>query len=85
MMKAKPAEAFYSTLAPRGRTNIPVIIRRALGLEAGDAIEYIPAGDQVIMRRAPAGIFDEPRSASISVAQIRSTAAAAAAHARSRR
>lgn len=84
-MKTESAGPFYSTLAPRGRTNIPVLVRRALGIEAGDVIEYIPSGDHVIIRRAPLDVLAEPRSASVSPAQMRATAAAAAAHARSKR
>jgi AbrB family looped-hinge helix DNA binding protein len=45
-----------STLTSRGQTKIPKPIREALGLQAGDRIEFILGDDHVLLRPARADI-----------------------------
>lgn len=40
----------YSTITSRGQTTLPVAVRRALDLKAGDRIIYEIQGDSVVVR-----------------------------------
>ena len=47
-------------LAGRGRTTIPLPVRRALRLAAGDDIAYRIEDDRVVLTKAEAGMADDP-------------------------
>jgi AbrB family looped-hinge helix DNA binding protein len=47
-----------ATLTSKGQTTIPKDVRTHLGLEAGDRMEFILAGDAVILRPATRKITD---------------------------
>jgi len=47
-----------STLTSRGQTTIPKSIREALGLQAGDRIEFLVEAGEVVLRRATADITE---------------------------
>jgi antitoxin PrlF len=49
-----------SKLSKRGRTTIPLPVRRALRLSAGDDIAYSIKGDRVVLTKAEAGMADDP-------------------------
>jgi antitoxin PrlF len=49
-----------SKLTGKGRTRIPLPVRRALRLAAGDDIAYIIEGDRVVLTKAEAGMADAP-------------------------
>ena len=41
----------YSTVTSRAQTTLPSGVRKALGIEPGDKIEYSIEGDQAVIRR----------------------------------
>lgn len=43
--------AMTSTLSSKGQVTIPKRVREALGLRAGDAVEYVLADAEVLLRR----------------------------------
>lgn len=73
----------HSTLTSKGQTTIPLQIRKALGIKAGDKLEYLLEGDRIVMRvhpgtRALKGILASKKGKGMSFAQIREAAAKAA-------
>jgi antitoxin PrlF len=71
----------HSTLTRKGQTTIPVEIREALHIKAGDRLEYILEGDKVSLRVHPGlsalkGILAGKKGKSMSIAQIRQAAEA---------
>ncbi len=49
-----------SKLACDGRTTIPLAVRRALRLAAGDEIAYSVEGDRVVLTKAEVGMAHDP-------------------------
>ena len=79
----------HSTVTSKGQTTIPETIRRALGIKAGDKLEYTVEGESATIRVYPGvrslkGALASKKGAGMSFAQIREAAADAAAEERSR-
>ena len=49
-----------SKLTSKAQTTIPLPVRRALRLSAGDELAYIIEGDRVVLAKAQAGSVDDP-------------------------
>jgi antitoxin PrlF len=49
-----------SKLSGRGRTTIPLVVRRALRFRAGDEIAYRIERERVVLTKAQAGSAHEP-------------------------
>ena len=49
-------------LSSKGQVTIPMEVRSALGLKPGDSIEFIPAGDVVIIERVAGAATRRPQS-----------------------
>ena len=47
-------------LSGRGRTTIPLAVRRAVRLAPGDEIAYWIEGDRIVLTKAGAGLADDP-------------------------
>jgi AbrB family looped-hinge helix DNA binding protein len=43
---------YSSTIDTRGRTIMPREVRQQLGLSAGDRVEFVVEGDEVVLQRA---------------------------------
>lgn len=60
-----------STLTVEGQVTIPADIREQLGLQEGDAVEFVPEGGKVYLRRAEKpieatfGLFKAKKSATL--------------------
>lgn len=50
----------YSTVTARAQTTLPSGVRKALGIGAGDKIEYQIEGDRAVIRRALDEHDDDP-------------------------
>ena len=50
----------YSTVTARAQTTLPSGVRKALGIEAGDKIEYSIEGDYAVIRRLGSESDDDP-------------------------
>jgi antitoxin PrlF len=49
-----------SRITSKAQTTVPQAVRRALGIRAGDVLEYVIDGDRVVLRKAPAVAADDP-------------------------
>lgn len=49
-----------SRLTSKAQTTIPLPVRRALRLAAGDELAYIIEADRVVLTKAEAGMADDP-------------------------
>lgn len=79
----------HSTVTTKGQTTIPGEVREALGIKAGDRLQYSVEGDRVIVRRHPGirsleGALRSDKGKNLSFAEIRKIAAANAVRARKR-
>jgi AbrB family looped-hinge helix DNA binding protein len=73
----------HSTITSKGQTTIPGDIRKALGIRAGDRLEYVAEGDRALIRVHPGtrslkGVLASKKGKGMSFAQIREAAAKAA-------
>jgi AbrB family looped-hinge helix DNA binding protein len=65
-----------ATVTSKGQVTIPVEVRKELGLEQGDRVEFVPQGDGFLMRASSrgvtrlAGFFGPHRGPSVSVEQM---------------
>ena len=71
----------HSTMTSKGQTTIPGEIREALGIKAGDRLEYEVQGDHVSVRVHPGtkalkGALASDKGRGLSFGQIREAAAA---------
>ncbi|MSO77613.1 MAG: AbrB/MazE/SpoVT family DNA-binding domain-containing protein [Alphaproteobacteria bacterium] len=46
-------EKSYSRVTAKGQTTIPVGMRRALGIEPGDAVAFALQADRIVLTKAP--------------------------------
>jgi AbrB family looped-hinge helix DNA binding protein len=60
---------FKAKIGRRGRITIPRAIRRIVGLQEGDIIALIPAGDQIILRPIAKTLLDLCGSVPVSTQQ----------------
>lgn len=65
-----------SKVTSKGRTTVPVQVRRALEMRAGDRIEFVLAGDHAVLRKSQgtadlAGTLPSPRGRGLSWRRIR--------------
>ena len=72
----------HSTVTKKGQTTIPGGIRKALGIKAGDTLEYSVEGDSAKIRIHPGlkslkGIMASDKGKGMSFAEIRKAAAEA--------
>lgn len=51
-MKAKPNAVFVSRVTTKGQATIPSRVRRALGIRAGDSVQFTIRGKTVLLKRA---------------------------------
>jgi antitoxin PrlF len=49
-----------SRITAKSQTTVPQAVRRALGIRAGDSLEYEIEGDRVVLRKARAAPADDP-------------------------
>ena len=49
-----------SKLTSKAQTTIPLPVRRALHLAAGDELAYLIEGDRVVLAKAESGVADDP-------------------------
>jgi AbrB family looped-hinge helix DNA binding protein len=73
----------HSTVTSKGQTTIPGEVRHALGIRAGDKLEYVVEGNRASIRvhagtRSLKGALESKKGAAMSFAQIREAAARAA-------
>lgn len=71
----------HSKVTSKGQTTIPGTIRKALGIEPGDKLEYVLEGDHATIRvhlgtRSLKGVLSSKKGKSMSFAQIREAAKA---------
>jgi antitoxin PrlF len=82
--------AQHSTVTRKGQTTIPGKIRKALGLNPGDTLEYVVEGDRATIRVHPGirslkGVLASKKGKERSFNQIREIAASAARNRAGRR
>jgi len=58
MIKASSKTSYSSSLSSKGQVTVPQEIRRRLGVDAGDRIEFVIEGDRTVIR--PARDDDDP-------------------------
>jgi len=58
MVKASAKTSYSSSLSSKGQVTVPQEIRRRLGVDAGDRIEFVIEGDRTVIR--PARDDDDP-------------------------
>ena len=73
----------HSTVTSKGQTTIPGGIRRALGIQPGDRLDYVVQADHVVLRVSPGtqalqGALASQKGKGMSFAQIRAAAGKAA-------
>jgi len=69
----------YSTVTRNGRTTLPVAIRAALKVHAGDTLEFTIEGDHATIRKCVslsslAGVFKSNKGGGLTFAEIRRSA-----------
>jgi antitoxin PrlF len=48
-------EKSYARVTAKGQTTIPAGMRRALGIEPGDAVSFTLQADRIVLSKAPRG------------------------------
>jgi antitoxin PrlF len=80
----------HSTVTRKGQTTIPGKIRKALGINPGDTLEYVVEGDRATIRVHPGtgslkGVLASKKGKEMSFNQIREIAASSSRNRGSRR
>jgi len=80
----------HSTVTRKGQTTIPVEVREALGIKAGNRLQYEVKGESVTIRVSAgagglAGVLASDRGKGLSFAEIRQHAATRARQGRTKR
>jgi AbrB family looped-hinge helix DNA binding protein len=84
ILSSKEPSMRHSTVTSKGQTTIPGEVRAALGIRAGDRLEYRIKADHATIRvhpgtRALSGVLASRKGKGMSFAQVRAAAARATA------